>query len=129
MKVEAFYFSLVAFFFAVTASVYAWFSREPAGSAALIVSFLMSALISFFFWTQHHRRGPRPEDRRDGEIRERSGPLDFFSPHSVWPVVAAAGFAILALGVVFGLWLFIIGFGIVGYGVFGFVFQYARKPD
>jgi cytochrome c oxidase subunit IV len=106
-----------------------WLSGDPAGSTALIVSFLMSALVAFFLWTQYRRRGRRPEDRRDGEVKERAGPLDFFPPHSVWPVVAALGYTLLALGVVFGLWLFLIGIGVAAYGIFGFVFQYIRRVD
>lgn len=130
MKVEAIYFTGVALFFAVTSAIYIpWSGAEPAGSAALVVSFLMSSLVAFFLWTQYYRRGTRPEDRHEGKIAERAGPLDFFPPHSIWPVVSALGFTLLALGVVFGLWLFLIGFAVVSYGVFRFVFQYATRGE
>lgn len=56
-----------------------------------------------------------------------SGPARWTSsPHSIWPSLTAAGAALLALGVVFGLWLFLIGMGVALAGVFGMVFQYAR---
>lgn len=55
--------------------------------------------------------------------------MDFFSPHSIWPPLTAMGMAVLALGVVFGLWLFLIGLGLALAGVFGMVFQYARVQD
>ncbi|WP_340384049.1 cytochrome c oxidase subunit 4 [Streptomyces sp. SS7] len=57
------------------------------------------------------------------------GPLDFFPPHSGWPVVTALGFALAATGVVYGLWLFLIGFGILARGVLGMVFQYVHRGD
>lgn len=124
MKQESFLFCGVALFFAVTAAAYAWFSGEPAGTAALIVSFLMSSLIAFFLWVQHTRRGDRPQDRKDAPVHEASGPLAFFPARSYYPVFAAAGAALTALGVVYGLWLFLIGLGVLAPGVAGFAFQY-----
>ncbi|MEU9058860.1 cytochrome c oxidase subunit 4 [Streptomyces sp. NPDC048430] len=129
MKTEAILFAGVAGFFLVTDVLYAVWSKDPAGTAALTVSFLMALLVTFFFATNYRRKGLRPEDRRDGDIHERSGPVDFFPPHSVWPVLTAAGLALAALGVVFGLWLFLNGLGVLLAGVFGMVFQYARPQD
>ncbi|AVZ70982.1 hypothetical protein SLUN_00590 [Streptomyces lunaelactis] len=126
MKTEAILFAGVAGFFLVTDVLYAVWSKDPAGTAALTVSFLMALLVTFFFATNYRRKGLRPEDRGDGEIHERSGPVDFFPPHSAWPVLTAAGSALAALGVVFGLWLFLIGLGVLLAGVFGLVLQYAR---
>ena len=64
----------------------------------------------------YRRKGLRPEDRKEADVRERAGPVDFFPPHSAWPVQIAAGAAVIALGVVFGLWLFLIGLGVVAGG-------------
>lgn len=127
MRAETSYFTGVSVFFAGNATVYGWFSGDPAGTVALSIACGMSGLIAFFLFTQYRRVGRRPEDRRDGEVRERSGRLDFFPPHSVFPVVTAAGMAVLALGVVFGLWLALIGVAVLAMGVGGFVFQY--PPD
>ncbi|MBW1603608.1 cytochrome c oxidase subunit 4 [Streptomyces sp. JJ66] len=126
MRAEAWYFTGVSAFFALVTVPYAVWGDDPAGRAILVVACLMSALIAFFLWTQFRRRGRRPEDRREGEIADRAGPLDFFPPHSLAPVVTAAGFALVGTGVVFGLWLALIGFAVLAGGVFGFVFQYAR---
>jgi hypothetical protein len=127
VKGEALLFTGVAAFFAVTASVYGWFSHEPAGTAALIVSFLMSGLVALFLWVQYQRRGQRAQDRKDAEVAETAGPLGFFSPHSPYPALAALGTAVLALGVVFALWLLLVGVGVLGVGVAGFVFQYGGR--
>ncbi len=129
MKSEAYLFAGVALFFLVTDAAYIWFAQEPAGIAALTVSFLMSAVIAFFSLINYRRKGLRPEDRPSGEIRERAGRLDFFPPHSGYPVVTAAGVTVLAVGVVYGLWLFLIGFAVLAVGVFGLVFQYAGRES
>ncbi|WP_175407208.1 cytochrome c oxidase subunit 4 [Streptomyces sp. TRM64462] len=129
MKTEAYLFAGVAAFFLVTDVAYIWFAREPAGAAALTVSFLMSALIAFFCAVNQRRKGSRPEDRKDSEIRERSGPVDFFPPHSPYPPMVALGATVLAVGVVFGLWLALIGVGVLAAGVFGMVFEFAGRHD
>ncbi|MFF7725319.1 cytochrome c oxidase subunit 4 [Streptomyces sp. NPDC008001] len=128
MKTEAVLFAGVAAFFLVTGAVYVWLSgREPAGTAALTVSFVMASLMSFFFTMNYRRRGPRPEDDGKAGIADRSGPLDFFPPRSAYPPLTALGAALSALGIVYGLWLFIIGFGVLAAGAGGMAFQYVRR--
>jgi hypothetical protein len=125
MRTESRLFTGVAVFFAVTSAGYWWRSREPAGTAALGIAFLMAALVAFFLHIQYRRRGLRAQDRTDAEVVDTAGPLEFFPPHSPWPITVALGAIVLALGVVFGLWLALIGLGVLGQGVFGMVFQYA----
>ncbi|MDQ0906677.1 hypothetical protein QFZ22_002662 [Streptomyces canus] len=129
MKVEALLFGGVAAFFGGAAALYGWWSRDPAGTAALVVAFLMGALVSFFCAVQYRRKGRRPQDRTDAEVADAAGPLEFFPPKSPWPIVTALGFAIASTGVVYGLWLFLIGFGVLARGVLGMVFQYARRQS
>ncbi|MGW5422227.1 aa3-type cytochrome oxidase subunit IV [Streptomyces sp. NPDC003943] len=130
MKTEAVVFAGVAGFFLVVDVLYAvWSGAEPAGTAALTVATLMALLVTFFFSRRYQLIGQRPEDRTDGEVRERSGPLDFFPPHSAWPVLIAVGASVLAVGAVYAVWLFLLGAGVVGAGVAGLVFQYAGDGD
>ncbi|MFF0463398.1 cytochrome c oxidase subunit 4 [Streptomyces mexicanus] len=129
MRTEARLFTGVAVFFAFAATGYGWWSAEPAGTAALAVTGLMAALVGFFLRVQHRRRGPRAQDRPDAEVIDTAGPLDFFSPHSPWPVVVALGAVVSALGVVYGLWLALIGLGVLGCGVCCLVFQHAGRDD
>jgi hypothetical protein len=124
MKIEAVLFAGVAAFFGIVTAVYAGVHPDPAGTSALLVSFLMSSLISFFLWVQHLRHGQRPQDRAESEVREGAGPVAFFSPRSYYPVLTAVGTALAGTGVVYGLWLFLIGFGLLAPGVAGFVFQH-----
>ncbi|MGA4968380.1 cytochrome c oxidase subunit 4 [Streptomyces pseudogriseolus] len=100
---------------------------RPAGTAALVVSCLMSALVAFFLWYRHRKDGLLPKDRKGASVHEAAGPVAFFPPHSAFPVLAAAGTALLGLGAVYGLWLFLIGAGVLVPGVLGFAFQYAAR--
>jgi hypothetical protein len=130
MRTEGFLFAGVALFFGVNAVGYGWYSHETAGTAALTVATLMASLVAFFCATHYSRKGLRPQDLPDAEVADSAGPLEFFPPRSPWPVYAAASVTVMALGVVFGLWLFVIGFGLLAPAVFGFVFQYAgRDPQ
>lgn len=129
MKAEAWLFTGVAVFFAVTCAVYAAFAPDPAGIAALGVSGLMSALIAAYLWWGYGRVGRRPEDRKDAQVREVSGKRAFFPARSYFPAISAAGTALLGLGTVQGLWLFLIGVGVLIPGVYGFVFQNAGRED
>ncbi|WP_239096760.1 cytochrome c oxidase subunit 4 [Streptomyces sp. SID11385] len=52
------------------------------------------------------RVGPRPEGRKDGEVREVADERAYFPARSGFPVFAAVGAALL---VVRGLWLFLVG--------------------
>ncbi|NUP16442.1 MAG: cytochrome c oxidase subunit 4 [Streptomyces sp.] len=127
MRTESRLFIGVAAFFLVTAVGYGYSSEEPTGTAVLVIAFLMAALVAFFLHVQYRRRGLRAQDREDAEVADTAGPLDFFPPHSPWPITIAAGSVLVALGVVFGLWLFLLGLGVLGHGVFGMVFQYADR--
>ncbi|MFC9635372.1 cytochrome c oxidase subunit 4 [Streptomyces mirabilis] len=128
MKAEAFLFGGVAVFFAGSAVLYGYWSHgDPSGTAALVVAFLMAAVISFFCAVQYRRKGRRPQDRTDAEVADGAGPLEFFPAKSPWPVITAAGFTVTCTGVVYGLWLFLIGVGVLARGVLGMVFQYADR--
>ncbi|MGW4566284.1 aa3-type cytochrome oxidase subunit IV [Streptomyces sp. NPDC004561] len=127
MKAESMLFGGVALFFGGSAALYGLWSKEPAGTAALIVAAAMAALVSFFCLVQYRRRGPRAQDRTEAEVADAAGPVAFFPDESSWPIITAAGFAVSASGVVYGLWLFLIGLGILARGVFGLTFQYADR--
>ncbi|MGP4046941.1 aa3-type cytochrome oxidase subunit IV [Streptomyces sp. 2A115] len=127
MKVEALLFGGVAVFFGGSAALYGFWSADPAGTAALVVAFAMAALVSFFCAMHYRRKGRRPQDRTDAEVADNTGPLEFFPAQSPWPVITALGFAVACTGVVYGLWLFLIGVGVLARGVLGMTFQYAAR--
>jgi Cytochrome c oxidase subunit IV len=129
MKTEAVLFAGVAAFFAVAAGSYGWFAADPAGTAFLILAFVMASLVSFFLAVQYRRRGRRPQDRKDAEVAPNVGLVEFLPPDSPWPITVVAGFIIVALGVVYGLWLLLIGLGVLALGVLGMVFEHAGRQD
>lgn len=127
MKTEAVLFAGVSVFFGVTASIYGAWARDPAGTAVLIVAFLMAALVSFFLTVRYRRRGRRPQDTRDTEVADTAGPVESFPPDSPWPITLAGGFGVAAVGVAYGVWLLLIGVGLLGTGVLGMVFEHAGR--
>ncbi|MGW2485960.1 aa3-type cytochrome oxidase subunit IV [Streptomyces sp. NPDC001606] len=127
MKAESMLFGGVALFFGGSAALYGVWSGDETGTVALVVACGMAGLVSFFCLIQFRRRGARAQDRTEAEVADAAGPVAFFPDESVWPVVTALGFAVTATGVVYGLWLFLIGLGVLARGVYGMVFQYARR--
>lgn len=126
MKVEGWIFGILAGFFIVVTPVYWFLSEDPTGTTALIMTSCLAVLVTFYSFITARRLGPRPSDRRDGEIEEAAGELGFFSPYSWWPLYNAGAFSVVVLGLIFGWWLFIIGVGFAVVTVLGWVFEYYR---
>jgi hypothetical protein len=126
MKVEGLLFAGGTAFFAISGVIYWSLSQEPAGTAALAFTAVLSFLIGYYLLFTGRRIDPRPEDQVDAEIADGAGELGFFSPHSWWPLAVAASAAIVFLGLVFGWWLFIAGAIFAGLAVVGLVFEYYR---
>ncbi|MGY1713939.1 cytochrome c oxidase subunit 4 [Geodermatophilus nigrescens] len=125
MKVEALIFNLIAVFCVVAAAVYGFWSREPIGTTALVLSAGLTGLIGGFFWFVSRRIDARPEDRKDAEIAEGAGELGFFSPASYWPFAIAVGAALTGLGLAFWyFWLIAIGTVALLVTVGGLLFEY-----
>ncbi len=125
MKVEALIFNLIAVFCIVAAAVYGFWSREPIGTTALILSAGLTGLIGGFFWFISRRIDARPEDRKDAEIAEGAGELGFFSPASYWPFGIAVGAAITGYGMAFWYyWLIAIGVVALLVTIGGLLFEY-----
>lgn len=127
MTAESVLFAGVSAFFAVCATVYGWWAAETVGTVVLVIAFLMAGLVSLALVRRHHRTGTLPQGRKEAEVHESVGPVAFFPPRSAFPVLAAVGTALLGLGMVYGLWLFLIGVGLLAPGVYGFVFQYGDR--
>ncbi|MFE8945152.1 cytochrome c oxidase subunit 4 [Streptomyces sp. NPDC007856] len=127
MKAEAMLFGGVAAFFGGSAALYGAWSQDETGTAVLVVACGMAALVAFFCLIQYRRRGTRAQDRTEAEVADAAGPVAFFPDESLWPIVTALGFTLTATGVVFGLWLFLIGLGVLARGVFGMVYQYGHR--
>jgi hypothetical protein len=126
MKVEAWVFGILTAFVVIVAPVYWFLSNDPTGTTALVMTFFLALLVTFYLGVTGKRMDPRPEDRKEAEIVEGAGELGFFPPYSWWPLWCGLTLAVVVLGVVFGWWLFIIGSGIGIVTLSGFVFEYYR---
>ncbi|WP_308208088.1 cytochrome c oxidase subunit 4 [Actinomadura madurae] len=120
-----------AVFFLATDVVYWLWSKDWTGTTALGLSVGLAGLIGFYihFTVRRLERanaGPLYEDDPEGDIADAAGELGFFSPHSWWPLFVGLSAAGVALGVVFGWWLVILGTAAAILSVIGLVFEYYR---
>ena len=126
MKAEYWTIAALAVFFAVTAPIYWFVSYDPTGTAALVMTFLLCALLGFYLGVVAKQIPDRPEDRSDGEIAEGAGEQGFFPPYSWWPLFCAMALATIVMGIVIGWWLFIIGVGFGAVTLSGWIYEYYR---
>jgi hypothetical protein len=125
VKVEALIFNIIAVFCVIAAAVYGFWSREPIGTTALVLSAGLTGLIGGFFWFVSRRIDARPEDRKDAEIADGAGELGFFSPSSYWPVALALSVGLMGLALAFFYsWLILIAGVAVLITVGGLLFEY-----
>jgi hypothetical protein len=126
VRAEAWIFAFVTTFFVVVSPVYWFASGEWAGTAALVMTALLAAMVTVYLGFHAAKMEPRPEDRKDAEVAEGAGEIGFFPPYSWWPLWCACSLATCVLGIVFGWWLFIIGVAAGSVTLSGFVFEYYR---
>ncbi len=124
MRIESYVFGFMAAFFIPVTIVYWTLSGDPTGTTALVLTIGLVGMIGYYLWFTARRMEARPEDRPDAEISDGAGEMGFFSPHSWWPIATAGSAMILALGLIFGPWLGLIGLVLLLTAVFGFLFEY-----
>ena len=125
MKVEALIFNIIAIFCIAAGVVYGFWSKEPIGTTALILSAGLTGMVGMFFWFVSRRIDARPEDRKDAEMADGAGELGFFSPASYWPLGLAVAIFFMALGLAFWYyWLILLGAVAVLIAVGGLLFEY-----
>lgn len=126
MRIEGALFALGFVFYSFLAGVYWFFSRDEIGTTALALTGGMAFLISFYALYTSKRVYPRPEDRLDGEIDEADPEYGFYSPHSWWPLAVAVATVIIVLGLIFAVWLIVLGVAALLLGMIGLLFEYYR---
>ena len=125
MKSETLIFGICSAFFVLVAPAYWFISYDPSGTAALIMTALLTLLVTFYLGFHAKNMAPRPEDRKEGEIADGAGELGFFPPYSWWPLWAAATMAVAVFGFALAAWwLFIIGLGLGALALTGWIFEY-----
>lgn len=124
MKIEGGLFLGGAFFYFVLAGIYSVMAAEPIGTTALALTGGLAAIIGSYILFTGKRIGIRPEDRLDGEIAEADSNYGFYSPHSWWPLIVGSAISVVFLGLVFAVWLLVIGVVYLVIAVSGWLFEY-----
>ncbi|MGJ7440429.1 cytochrome c oxidase subunit 4 [Aquipuribacter sp. MA13-6] len=125
MRVEIWVLGSGAFFFVPLAFVYGLLSGwEYVGFIAILLTGGLSAMIGLYLYLVSLRVDARPEDDPVGEVSQGAGDLGFFNPRSVWPIGVAAGGAVVFAGMAVGVWLFLIGLGILLITSIGLLFEH-----
>jgi len=126
VRIEGGLFGLGFVFYTLLAGVYWYFSRDEIGTTALALTGGMAFLVSFYALYTSKRVYPRPEDRLDAEIDEADPEYGFYSPHSWWPLAVAVATVIVVLGLIFAVWLIVLGVAALVLGLVVLLFEYYR---
>ncbi len=126
MRIEAWTMGSCALFFGIVSPIYWFMSEDPTGTSALVMTTLLAALVAFYLGVVARQIDARPEDRNEAEVADGAGEFGFYPPYSWWPLYTGLSVAVVALGVTIGWWLVVIGVGLTGVTMVGFVFEYYR---
>jgi hypothetical protein len=128
VKIEGFLFAGGAAFYGVIAVVYWFITEEIVGATALALTGGLAFLIGFYVLFTSRRVGTRPEDDPLGNIEDADPDYGFFSPHSWWPIAVAAAAMVVCLGLVFAVWIVILGITLLILTLIGLIFEYYLGP-
>ncbi|MFM8351117.1 MAG: cytochrome c oxidase subunit 4, partial [Actinomycetales bacterium] len=62
----------------------------------------------------------------DAEVDEADPEYGFFSPYSWWPLGVGVGAFLITLGMIFAVWLIVLGFSVLILALVGWLFEYYR---
>ncbi len=126
MKIEGLLFGLAFIFYTIIAGIYWYVSGDEVGTTALALTGALAFLVSFYALYTSKRVYPRPEDRLDAEIEEADPEYGFYSPHSWWPLAVALSTVAVVLGLIFAVWLIVLGVAALLLALIGWLFEYYR---
>ena len=128
MKPGGILYMLGALFYFVLGVVYWFWTGEIVGTVGITLTGGLALLTGFYILFTLRRIGPGPDDLDDAEIADADPDFGFFSPGSWWPLPVAIATALIALGLVFAVWLVIIGLGVLFISIYGLMSEYYRGP-
>lgn len=129
MKIQGKLFIWLAVFILAMAITYGVWSKEPAGTTALVLAFGLSVMIGFYLAFTARRVDALAQDDKEADVADEVGDVGFFSPHSWQPLSLAVGGALAFMGVIFGWWLLYFSLPVIMVGLFGWVFEYYRGEN
>ena len=111
----------------VRPTVYWYDGIEWVGAIGIFLSAILSSLISFYLGVSHRGQGGElPEDRENAEIDDGEAEQGFFSPWSWWPIMLALSAGLVFGGLAVGIWISIIGVGVLVVSLIGWQYEYYR---
>jgi cytochrome c oxidase subunit IV len=128
--------------FGFVAGVIYWFvSYEWLGTVALLLLGAGPGFAGLILVLEQRQRGGTGESRADGMRRlagippqDPPGPKDLEAEDlgvlplpTIWPLAASLGVAVLFTGLIYGLWLVILGLGLLGYATWGWLAAVNRE--
>ena len=128
MKIEGFLFAGGAAFYGLLAAIYWVITKEIVGSTALALTGALAFLVGFYALYTSRRVGVRPEDDPNANVEDADPEYGFFSPHSWWPLAVGIGTMVTVLGLIFAVWMLILGVGLLMGAIIGLVFEYYHGP-
>ena len=128
MRIEGALFAFGSLVFAIIATAYWLIAGDVAGTTALALTGAMAFLIGFYLLYTGRKIGLRPEDRPDALIEDADADYGHFSPHSWWPLAVGLGTAVVAIGLIFAVWLLLLGVVVLMGSLIGLVFEYYIGP-
>jgi hypothetical protein len=126
VRIEGLLFAMGAVFYAFVAAIYWYFSRDQIGTTALALTGALAFLVAFYALYTAKRVYPRPEDRLDAEVDEADPEYGFFSPHSWWPLILGFSTMVIVFGLIFAVWLIVLGVFVLLVALIGWMFEYYR---
>lgn len=127
MKVEWRLFVLGGLLMSLNAVSYGLLTGEEAGSIMLTLAFVALLLVGAYLAVLARRHGLRPEDRPEPDPDDEGADVGYFPSSSIWPFVGACGVIVLAVGLVFGVWLTVFGGLLVGTATLGYAIEANAK--
>jgi hypothetical protein len=99
--------------FAFFAVVYAMVADESAGVTLFAAGIAFAGLVAGWTWVWWRRHGDLASDRADADTSDEAGPIGVFTAASLRPLALGVGMTGIALGVVIGVWMTLVGLAIV----------------
>ena len=121
--------------------IYWYLSYEPLGTVALLLLGAGPGFAGLVLLQEQRARGGTGESRADAMRRlagippqDPPGPKDLAAKDlgvlplpTIWPLAASLGVAMLLTGLIYGLWLVILGLGLLAYAVWGWLAAVNRE--
>ena len=111
MRAESAILGGVAAFLVGVAVVYWFWSYEDAGTVLLALGAAFAGTVAVYLRRLSRRLPPRSEPTED---------LGWFPTASIWPLGTGGGAVLVGLGLVFGVWLTLIGAALLAASVLGY---------